>query len=388
MRSKSHAAWAPALASALLPARLVARNGRRRPPIDPAASAEAASLRYVTDARPGIRRRRAGRQFRYVGADGRPVRDAAERRRIRALAVPPAWREVWICPDPRGHLQATGRDARGRKQYRYHPRWRTVRDETKYARLIAFGEALPKIRARTARDLAARGLPRAKVLATVVRLLEVTLIRVGNLEYARANGSFGLTTLRARHVDVSGATVRFEFRGKGGKPHLVDVNDRRLAAVVRRCQALPGHELFQYVDETGARQTIGSGDVNDYLRAITSQEFTAKDFRTWAGTVLALSALQGNGAARSARHARRSVQHAIAGVAARLGNTPAICRKSYVHPAVVDAYLDGTVRPRRLSPVNGSGPRSANGLRRDEAAVMALLRRSAGRDGSRRLPAA
>jgi DNA topoisomerase-1 len=261
------------------------------PQTDPGQSARAAGLRYVTDRAPGISRRRSGKGFAYRAPDGRTLRDAAARRRIQTLAVPPAWTDVWICPDPSGHLQATGRDARGRKQYRYHPQWREVRDETKFGRLVAFAEGLPALRRRVQEDLARPGLPREKVLAAVVRLLGTTLLRVGNEEYARANQSFGLTTLRDRHAAVEGATVRFCFRGKSGKEVRVDIQDRRLARVVKRCRELPGQELFQYVDDDGQQQSVGSGDVNAYLREVTGEELSAKDFRTWGGTVLALGAL-------------------------------------------------------------------------------------------------
>jgi DNA topoisomerase-1 len=350
----------------------VSHRARRRPlqAGDPADAAEAASLRYVSDGLPGIRRRGAGQGFAYVAADGRHVNDPDTLRQIKALAIPPAWTAVWICPSPRGHIQATGRDARGRKQYRYHPRWRAARDETKYGRLIAFGAALPRIRAAVERDLARPGLPREKVLATVVRLLETTRIRVGNEEYARANGSFGLTTLRTRHAAVSGSTVKFQFRGKGGKPHQVDVADQRVARVIRRCQDLPGQELFQYVDHAGEPQRIDSADVNTYLKGIAGEAFTAKDFRTWTGTVLAAVALAELGPATSARQARRSVVRAIESVAGRLGNTVAICRKCYVHPAVIETYLEGG-----LADGVGRAGRTPRGLRPEEAAVLRLLRR-------------
>jgi len=318
----------------------------------------------VSDAGDGIRRRRAGAGFVYVDAQGRRVRDPETLQRIRSLVVPPAWRDVWICASAHGHIQAVGRDARGRKQYRYHPRWRAVRDETKYTRMLAFARALPRIRARVDADLARRGLPRAKVLATVVRLLETTLIRVGNEEYARANNSFGLTTLRGRHVDVDGPEVRFEFRGKGGKPHAVGVRDPRVARIVRRLHELPGQELFQYVDADGARRTLDSADVNAYLREIGADDFTAKDFRTWAGTVLAALALAEVRRFRTVREARRNVGRAIERVAARLGNTPAICRKGYVHPGIVDAYLDGVTIGRRLRSVDAA-----------EGVVLGLLQR-------------
>lgn len=338
------------------------------PPDDPSAAAEAARLRYVHDAQPGIRRRRVGRGFRYVSADGAPLREAATLARIRALAIPPAWRDVWICAVAHGHLQAVGRDARGRKQYRYHSRWRAVRDETKYARLVEFAHALPRIRARVTADLAGSGLTRSKVLATVVRLLETTAIRVGNAAYVRQNGSFGLTTLRNRHVTVQGSQLCFEFRGKGGKRHSVKVTDHRIARIVRRCQDLPGQELFQYRDESGQSQTIDSADINGYLRETTGGTFTAKDFRTWLGTVLAARILAGAGPAAGTEAARRrQVHEAITRVSAQLGNTPAICRKCYVHPLVVDAYLG-----RRLG-VRARPTRRTRGLRSEELTVLSIL---------------
>jgi DNA topoisomerase-1 len=341
----------------------------------PERAASAAGLHYVTDDAPGYRRMRAGRGFRYVGPDGRAVRDEATLGRIRSLVIPPAWTGIWISPDPLGHIQATGRDARGRKQYRYHPRWRAVRDDTKYGRMLAFGQALPLIRARTEADLALRGLPRRKVLAAVVRLLEATLIRVGNEEYARDNGSFGLTTFRDRHASIRGATVRFRFRGKSGKTHEIGVEDRRLSRIVKRCQELPGQELFQYVDARGRRHALTSSDVNEYLREITGQEFTAKDFRTWAGTVLAAWALREFRAIKSKSEAKRNVVRAIEKVAGRLGNTVAICRKCYVHPVVLDAYLEGTLvetLQQRLAHEMRAGE---DRLRPEEMAVLALLHR-------------
>ncbi len=366
--------------------------------VDPVSSAAAAGLRYVADAGPGIRRRRAGRGWAYRHPDGSPVRDAATLRRIKPLAIPPAWTDVWICPDPRGHLQATGRDARGRKQYRYHPRWREVRDTVKFDRMVAFAEALPAIRARVDADLACPGLSRQRVLATVVRLLQDTLIRVGNDEYRRQNKSFGLTTLRDRHVDVSGTTIRFHFRGKHGKTHDVKVTDRRLARIVRQCRDIPGQELFQYVDEAGERHSIDSADVNDYLREITGEEFTAKDFRTWAGTVLASRYLRQTAPAQTQTESRSQVLRTIEQVAAQLGNTVAVCRKCYVHPAVVEAYLAGSLsvleaareaveglaqdaRPPEAvdeaqSPT-GHEQAGAHGLSDEETAVLALLRQSA-----------
>jgi DNA topoisomerase-1 len=341
--------------------------------LDPVRSARSAGLRYVTDDRPGIRRKMGPLGFKYIRPDGRVVRQPSELKRIARLAVPPAWTDVWICLDPRGHLQATGRDARGRKQYRYHPDWRSTRDETKYDRMPAFAEALPRIRARTAADLARAGLPREKVLATVVQLLEKSLIRVGNEEYARSNRSFGLTTLLDRHVNVRGATVRFEFRGKSGVRHSISVNSRRLARIVRNCRDLPGQELFQYVDENGRRRKIGSGDVNAYLKEISGQDFTAKDFRTWAGTVLACAALKEMAAETRAR-ASKNVLQAIDAVAGLLGNTRAVCRKSYIHPTIIDAYVDGalvTACTRRAS----SGRAGPARLSPDESVVLAILQK-------------
>ena len=313
------------------------------PAAEPRAAARAAGLRYTSDDRPGIRRERAGDEWRYYTPDGAPLKDERTLERIRKLGIPPAWAHVWICPQPNGHLQATGRDARGRKQYRYHASWRTVRDESKYEHMIAFAQALPAIRAQTERDLRRPGLPRAKVLATVVRLLETTLIRVGNQEYADANKSYGLTTMRDKHVAIDGAQIEFSFRGKSGKRHSIALKDRRLARIVRQCRDIPGYELFQYRDEQGNPQDIGSADVNSYLYEITGQHFTAKDFRTWAGTVLAAQTLRALDTADSPTTAKTNVVRAIEQVAERLGNTPAICRKCYVHPAVVEAYLDGAL---------------------------------------------
>ncbi|MEN9933887.1 MAG: topoisomerase [Chloroflexota bacterium] len=310
---------------------------------DPAESAKSAGLRYVNDKTPGIRREQAGDGFRYFGPKGDEITDEEQLKRFRSLAIPPAYTDVWICPDPRGHIQATGRDAKGRKQYRYHPRWHAVRDESKYHRTIAFGRALPGIRARVDQDLKRPGIPREKVLAALVRLLETTLIRVGNDEYARTNKSFGLTTIRDKHVEVNGATVRFKFRGKSGKFHTIDLRDRRLATIVRRSKDLPGQELFQYEDDDGNVVDITSDDVNAYLREIAGEEFTAKDFRTWAGTVLAAQTLQSIGGADTKKAIKAKVKEAIESVAERLGNTPSICRKCYVHPVVLEAYMDGTL---------------------------------------------
>ena len=310
--------------------------------VPPEVTAKEAGLRYSVDGRPGITRRRAGKGFAYRDAEGGTIRDPATLERIRKLAIPPAWTEVWINPDPRGHLQATGRDAKGRKQYRYHERFRETRDEAKFGRMIAFADALPGIRKAGDADLGQGGLPRTKVLAAVVRLLELTLIRVGNEEYARLNDSFGLTTLQDKHARVRGTELRFRFAGKSGKVHEVELRDRRLSRIIDRCQDLPGQDLLQYVDPDGQVRDVRSEDVNDYLREISGQPFTAKDFRTWAGTVLAyraLRALQPEGAQRT----KKAIVEAIKVTADHLGNTPAVARKSYVHPAVLEAYLDGSI---------------------------------------------
>jgi DNA topoisomerase-1 len=337
---------------------------------DAAEDARAAGLTYTTDRQPGIRRRRRGRGFTYVAPDGGTVSDADELARIRRLAVPPAWRDVWICTSARGHLQATGYDARGRKQYRYHQSFRAMRDANKYARLIAFGEALPRLRERVQRDLALDDLPREKVLATVVRVLRITAMRVGNDEYRRENSSYGLTTLRTRHVEVSGHRLEFHFRGKSGKEHVIGVQDPRLARIVRRCQELPGQELFQYVDANGARQPVGSSDVNDYLREAMGDDFTAKDFRTWHGSAIAVGALRDVGPARSEREAKRKIKDALDCVAGALGNTPAVCRASYVHPAVLEGYQDGS-----LFAIRSPRARRGDELDADERLLLALLRR-------------
>jgi DNA topoisomerase-1 len=322
---------------------------------------------------PGINREIAGHGFRYRYPTGDIVKESAVLARIKSLAIPPAWTNVWICPDPAGHLQATGRDDRKRKQHRYHPRWREIRDETKYERMIAFGKALPRIRKRLFRDLALPSLSREKVLAAVVRLLEVSLIRVGNDEYARDNESFGLTTMRDRHVDVNGSTLQFHFKGKSGKWHKVDIRDRRLARIVKSCQDLPGQELFQYVDEQGNPQDVKSTDVNDYLREVGGQDFTAKDFRTWAGTVLGAMALREFEQFDSKAQAKKNIVQAIENVAERLGNTPAVCRKCYVHPDVIDAYLDGTLVRTLKKRAEEQLSSSLQSLRPEEAAVLGLL---------------
>ena len=339
----------------------------------PAESARIVGLNYVTDDTPGIRRERSGSGFRFRGPRGKIIRETATLRRIKSLAIPPAWTDVWIAVDPEGHLQATGRDDRRRKQHRYHPRWREIRDETKYARMIAFARVLPQIRQRVEHDLSLQGLPRNKVFATIVRLLELSLIRVGNDEYARENESFGLTTMRDRHVDVNGSLLRFHFRGKAGKWHNVDIHDRRLAKIVRSCQELPGQELFQFVDDDGQRQDVRSGDVNEYLREISGADFTAKDFRTWAGTVLAAMALREFEKVDSKAQAKKNITQAIEAVARRLGNTPAICRKCYVHPHVIDSYLDGTLIRALKRRVEKEASAPGKSLRSDERAVLGLL---------------
>jgi DNA topoisomerase-1 len=355
-------------------ARIVARRTAPAERPHPAAAARAAGLQYVSDHGPGIRRRRAGAGFVYAAPSGSRIRAAAELVRIRALAVPPAWKDVWICPDASGHIQATGRDARGRKQYRYHPRWRAFRDDHKYERLSAIGQVLPAVRGRVDRDLARPGLPREKVLALMVRLLESTLIRVGNAEYARENRSFGLTTLRATHLDVSGSRLRFRFRGKSGKDHSVGLQDPRLSRILRRCQELPGQELFRYLDAGGQPRRIGSGDVNHYLRGVARCELTAKDFRTWGATMRAAWALRELPPPRSKADGKRNVTRAIEEVSRRLGNTVSTCRRCYVHPAVVEAYLEGSLHSalRRARRSNG-GSR----LRPHESAVLAFLARRA-----------
>jgi DNA topoisomerase-1 len=330
-------------------------------------------LRYVTDRSPGIRRLRSGRGFRYIGPDG-SIRDRDEIARIRALAIPPAWTDVWISADPRGHLQAVGRDARGRKQYRYHPKWRVGRDNDKYVHMLAFARRLPQIRERVEVDLARPGLPRERVLALVVRLLELTHLRVGNEAYARLNRSFGLSTLRDRHVQVRSSTIKFRFMGKSGKLHEVGIRDRRLARLIRRVQELPGQALFEYLDEEGERRAVGSDDVNDYLGEISGTDVTAKDFRTWAATVLAFRALRSAPTTEHATAARRTINAAIDQVAARLGNTRAVCRSAYVDPSILEAWEDGALL-RVRGPNNGEldleGPPTAE----EEAAVLRLLQR-------------
>jgi DNA topoisomerase-1 len=338
---------------------------------DPLESARLAGLRHVNDeTAPGIRRLGSTR-FKYVDPSGRVIRDPGVLARIRALAIPPAWTGVWISPTANAHIQATGRDARGRKQYRYHADWRRIRDEVKYGRLIAFSEALPKIREQTDADLRRQGLPREKVLAAVVQLLEKTLIRVGNEEYARQNGSIGLTTMKDGHAKIAAGQVRFEFRGKSGIQHAIALNDRRLARIIKACRDLPGYELFQYLDRQGRRQVIDSADVNAYLREISGHDYSAKDFRTWAGTVMAAQALAAVEAFSSPAQAKRNVIAAIESVAKRLGNTRSVCRKCYIHPAILDGYMDGAT----IATLRGRAARVAksDGLSAEEAAVVAMI---------------
>jgi DNA topoisomerase-1 len=335
------------------------------------AAAAEAGLRYVSDDSPGYSRKENGEHFKYLDTHGKSIRDEERLLRIKRLAIPPAWTDVWICPSPAGHIQATGRDARRRKQYRYHERWRELRDENKFSRLAEFAKALPKIRRRVAQDIRLPGLPREKVLATVVRLLERTFIRVGNEEYARENKSFGLTTIKNRHVKVKGDHLRFRFRGKSGRQHEVAITDGRIAKIVSKCQDLPGQDLFQYVSDDGEVRNATSQDVNDYLREITNENFTAKDFRTWAGTVLGAIALNAQGEFETKKQAKANLKTAICAVAHFLGNTPAICRKCYVHPAIVEAYLNRT----QIAGLDQATKNTAKiNLRAIERAVLKFLR--------------
>jgi DNA topoisomerase-1 len=343
------------------------------PSADAREAAESAGLVYVSDEQPGIRRERAGDLVVYFKDNGDPVHEDATLERIRKLAIPPAWTDVWICPRANGHIQATGRDARGRKQYRYHAQFRELREETKYGRMLAFAKALPAIRAKLAQDMALRGLPREKVLATVVHLLETTLIRVGNEDYARENKSYGLTTLRNKHVKVDGAQLRFEFKGKSGKTWQLAVRNPRVAKVVRACQELPGQELFQYRDEDGEARRVTSSDVNAYLREITGSDITAKDFRTWAGTVLAAMALQELERIDPDAAQKKQLKTAIERVSARLGNTPTICRKCYVHPEVITAYTEGALALEVKQRADEQLRENLGSLKPEEAAVLALL---------------
>jgi DNA topoisomerase I len=353
---------------------LVDSTDSARAIVDPKDAAESAGLRYVSDARPGIRRKKAGKAFTYSRPDGSKLSDFHVQKRIKALAIPPAWTDVWICPFADGHIQATGRDAKARKQYRYHARFREVRECTKYEHVVAFADALPSIREKVHEHMARRGLPREKVLATVVHLLESTLIRVGNDDYVKQNNSYGLTTLKNRHVAVDGNEVRFRFTGKSGKQWSLRVRDRRIAKIIKACQELPGQELIQYIDEDGKRRDVTSTDVNDYLREITGKDITAKDFRTWAGTVLAAMALKEFESSDSAAQAKRNLRAAIEKVSARLGNTPTICRKCYVHPEVLNSYMDGNLVLELKSKAESELRRGVDSFKPDEAAVLALLR--------------
>jgi len=339
---------------------------------DPHAAARAARLRHVSDDRPGITRRKAASGFDYRDLDGKLIGDFETLSRIKALAIPPAWTGVWICPFANGHIQATGRDARGRKQYRYHVRWRETRDKTKFDRMLMFSRALPRIRVRVDRDLRRRGLPRERVLAAIVRLLELTLFRIGNSEYSKTNKSFGLTTLRNRHAAVSGSSIRLAFRGKSGVWNESRVSDQRLARIVKSCRDLPGHELFQYLDDKGERHTIGSADVNDYLREISGEEITAKDFRTWAGTFLAALALRAL-ASTAGKVQKVTLIRATEEVSRHLGNTVAVCRKCYIHPAIFNGYLDGTLTRTLEERIRRYQSRCAARMSAEEAAVAAFL---------------
>jgi DNA topoisomerase-1 len=345
------------------------------PPLEEIARADAkeAGLLYVTGAEPGYCRVRVGKSFSYRDTNGRTLKDKDDIARVKKLAIPPAWTDVWICASPRGHIQATGRDARGRKQYRYHERWRATRDATKFDRILDFAQNLPALRERVLADLRRPGLPREKVLATIVYLLENTLVRVGNEEYARTNKSYGLTTLRDRHVAVQGSALRFNFMGKSGKEWKLTLTDRRVAKIVRACQELPGQHLFQYIDENGERQKVGSADLNGYLRQIAGSDVTAKDFRTWAGTVLAAMALSELAACDSQTAAKRNLRAAIEEVARQLGNTPTICRKCYIHPAIMDGYLEGTLLDTLQQRIRRA-MRKEEKLKPEEAAVLAILR--------------
>jgi DNA topoisomerase-1 len=342
--------------------------------LDPVVAAEVAQLRHVDDNAPGITRHPAKNGFDYRLPDGALVRDLDTLKRIRSLVIPPAWTDVWICLDPNGHIQATGRDQRGRKQYRYHPRWRAVRDEAKFHKMLTFARVLPLIRARIDQDLRGHGLSRERVLAAIVRLMEMTLFRIGNTEYAKANKSFGLTTLRDRHVAIEGSRIHISFRGKSGKQHESDINDRRLARIVKDCRDLPGYELFQYVDEDGERHSVESSDINAYLREITGEDITAKDFRTWAATHLAAEALQAFEQVDTDAKRKKAIVDAVKHVAQHLGNTPAICRRSYIHPAIFEGYMDGTLLHALADRTNSYLRENIEGMTPEEAAVTAFLR--------------
>jgi DNA topoisomerase-1 len=356
--------------------------------VDPRDAAESVGLSYVSDEQPGIRRKRAGKGFTFVDTKGKKVTDEKTLERIRKLAIPPAYTDVWVCPKPNGHIQATGRDAKGRKQYRYHPKFREVRDSTKYEHMLEFARGLPAIRETIKKHMALKGMPREKVLATVVHLLETTLIRVGNDDYAKTNKSYGLTTLKDRHVEVDGSELRFAFKGKSGKMWNLRIKDRRVARIVKECQDIPGQELFQYVDEEGTRQDVTSADVNAYLKEITGREVTAKDFRTWAGTVLAALALKEFETFDSDAGAKKNVRAAIERVSSRLGNTPTICRKCYVHPEILHCYLEGSMLIEIKKEVETELRENLAGLKPEEAAVLSLLESRLSRDLKETLKAA
>ena len=340
---------------------------------DPLESAAEAGLRYVRSEGPGIRRVRCGKGFRYVGPDGRQLKDEKHLKRIRSLVIPPAWQNVWICPIATGHLQATGVDARGRKQYRYHPQYRATRDQAKFSRMPAFGAELAIIRKRVQDDLNRRGLPKDKVLATIVRLLETTYIRIGNDEYARENDSFGLTTMRNRHAHIDGYTLQFRFRGKSGLDHVVQLTDQRLARVVKACQELPGYQLFEYINEAGEICRVDSADVNRYIREISSQDFTAKDFRTWFGSLLAAKELYAIGPPKTATTAKKNVVGAIKTVAKRLGNRAATCRKYYIHPAVLESYENSSLFETMRRGEEQHEAYNGQGMRPEEYAVLVII---------------
>ena len=363
--------------------RHIAQSGKKRingakhdikAALDPEAAAKLARLRHVSDDMPGITRHPARHGFDYRTPDGELVRDIDALKRIRSLVIPPAWTDVWISANPNGHLQAVGRDARGRKQYRYHPRWRQVRDEAKYHKLLDFAHVLPKLRARIGEDLRQSGLPRKRVLAAIARLMELTLFRIGNPEYAKQNKSFGLTTLRDRHVAIEGSRIHIAFRGKSGVQNESDINDRRLARIIRGCRDLPGYELFQYLDDQGDRHTVDSEDVNEYLRQTTGLDITAKDFRTWAGTHLAAAALREFEIFDTDAERKRAVVRAVEKVAKHLGNTPAVCRRCYIHPEILEGYLDGTLLAALAEKNRDYLAEHLDGMSPEEAAVTAFLR--------------
>ena len=334
------------------------------------------SLHYVYDTQPGYSRVRRGKSFSFLNQKGKPIKSQSTIKRLQSLAVPPAYHDTWYCPDPNGHIQAVGIDARGRKQYRYHPDWIAERDNQKYDRMIAFAKALPLIRKHTQKDLKLKGLPRAKVLATVVQLLEKTLIRIGNDEYAKTNQSFGLTTLKNSHVDIHGPKIHFKFKGKSHVVHDIEIEDERLAKIVKQCQALPGYEIFEYEDEMGKRHDVKSNDINEYIKSICQQDFTAKDFRTWAGTLLAAKALREYKSFTSKTEAKRQILEAIESVSVKLGNTKAVCRKCYIHPQILDAHIDGTLSKLFESRASKLLKGDLKSFTKDEAVVLVLLEKS------------